>query len=119
MEDGPRSEEAGKETLVNSRSPIISALIAALVSVVITGLGWLWNEIRFRRQHRAEAAVKKLLTSRGWTLRSFEAIKEKIGGYEDDELRRLLVRSGAIRFKRKTDNEELWGLLKKNKGKLD
>ena len=92
----------------------------SIVALVVAILTFLWNEVRYRRQHKAEKAVEKLLTTRGWTLRTFETIRGRIGGYDDDldELRRLLVRSGAIRFRGK-NGEELWGLLKKNKSKLE
>ncbi len=96
-----------------------AALISALVSVVVSGLGAWWNEIRYRRQHRPEAAIEKLLTARGWKQRTFKAIKRNVGGYEDEELRRLLVRSGAIRFHRKSDQEEMWGLLSENESQLE
>jgi hypothetical protein len=95
-----------------------SAIIAAVVSLVVAAVSTLYNEVRFRRQHRAEAAIKKLLTARKWNKRSFKAIKRNVGGYEDDELRRLLVRAGAIRFYRSNDNEEMWGLLSKNEEEL-
>jgi hypothetical protein len=45
--------------------------------------------------------------------RSFGAIKHRLGGYGDDELRRLLVSIGAVRFEGK-GGEELWGLLNRN-----
>jgi len=92
-----------------------STVTAAIVSLLIALIGVIYNEIRFRRQNRAETAIKELLGSEGWKRRTFDAIKKRIGGYDDDGLRRLLVRSGAIRFHRKSDNVELWGLLEKNK----
>jgi hypothetical protein len=95
------------------------AIIAAIVSLIIATISAIWNEVRFRRQHRAEAAISKLLTAKNWNKRSLKGIKRNIGGYEDDELRRLLVRAGAIRFYRGSDNEEMWGLLSKNKDELD
>jgi len=46
----------------------------------------------------AEEAVRELLNHPEWWQRSFKAIKDKVGGFEDDELRKLLVRAGAARF---------------------
>jgi hypothetical protein len=39
-----------------------------------------------------------------------------VGGYEDDELRKLLIRAGAIRFE---EDVETWGLISRNKSELD
>jgi hypothetical protein len=112
--------EAGAGTENTSEEIVVTAaLVAALVSLFVNGLGLWWNEVRYRRQHRAETAIKKLLTAKNWTQRSFKAIKRNIGGYDDDDLRRLLVRSGAIRLYRKSDNEEMWGLLSENKSQLE
>ncbi len=97
-----------------------AALIAAFVSLAVTLLGWWGNEIRYHRQHRAEAAIKKLLVARGWKQRTFTAIKRNVGGFDEheDELRRLLVRSGAVRFYKPGNDEEMWGLLSKNEDQL-
>jgi hypothetical protein len=66
------------------------------VAIIVAAFTFVWNEVRYRRQHRAEKAVARLLTARDWRLRTFVAIKQKVGGYDkdEDELRRLL---GAIR----------------------
>ncbi len=65
----------------------------------------------------AEQAVRDLLEVEIWPKRSFEAIKSRVGGFEDDELRKILVRAGAVRFKGK-ENKELWGLVSRNKKKI-
>lgn len=49
-------------------------------------------------------------------MRSLEEIKKRIGGF-DDELRKILVRAGVVKFEGE-DGKELWGLISKNKGKL-
>jgi hypothetical protein len=73
--------------------PILAAVVAATVSLLVSGLGIWYQEVKYRRKSRGELAVQSLLTARGWRLRSFQNIKEKLGGYDDNELRRLLVRS--------------------------
>ena len=70
-----------------------------------------------RTEFMAEQAINRLLSTSGWEKRSFKAIKGRIAGFSDDELRRLLVRSGAVRFRskeQKDDDSELWGLLSRN-----
>ncbi len=61
----------------------------------------------------AEEAIRALLDLEGWGKRTFKEIKRRLGGFEDDELRKLLVRAGAIRFTRRADGEELWGLRRR------
>jgi hypothetical protein len=51
-----------------------------------------------KTEFMAEKVVSELLSAEKWTKRSFEAIKRRLGGFEDDELRKILVRSGAVRF---------------------
>lgn len=79
------------------------------------------QEHRFRQEmkteYMAEQVVKELLSDARWKKRTFGEIKNRIGGFGDDELRKILVRSGAVRFE-KQDGGELWGLLAKNKGDL-
>ena len=70
-----------------------------------------------RTEFMAEQVVRDLLSEEKWAKRSFEAIKKRLGGFEDNELRKILVRSGAIRFE-KENGEELWGLISRNKKDL-
>jgi hypothetical protein len=70
-----------------------------------------------RTQFMAEQAIKSLLESERWRKRSFAEIKRRIGGFDDDELRKLLVRSGAVRFE-SDDVGELWGLISRNEADL-
>jgi hypothetical protein len=51
-----------------------------------------------RIEFMAEQAAKSLLENRCWTKRSFDQIKKKLGGFEENELRKILVRAGAVRF---------------------
>lgn len=58
----------------------------------------------------AEEAIHGLLLDESFRQgRSFDQIKRRVGGFEDVELRKLLVRSGAIRYYRARDNKEVWG----------
>lgn len=70
-----------------------------------------------KTEFMAEKALNSLLSDDRWKKRSFEEIKKRIGGFEDNEMRKLLVRSGAVRFE-KDDGGELWGLISKNKSDL-
>lgn len=70
-----------------------------------------------KTEFMAEKVVAKLLSNDKWKQRSFDEIKKRLGGFQDDELRKILVRSGAVCFQGSND-EEFWGLIDKNKEKL-
>jgi hypothetical protein len=61
-----------------------------------------------RTEYRAEDAIVELLRT-AEPLRRFDRIKERIGGFNDEELRRLLVRAGALKY-RGHDGSEMWAL---------
>lgn len=105
---------------------LVSALVSILVSLMAGLFSYLVQKIKldkeFKLEDSAESAIRNLLNHPNWTQRSFSAISEKIGGFEPDELRKLLVRSGAVRFYRNNsdgEKEELWGLTSKNLKKLN
>jgi hypothetical protein len=74
---------------------------------------WLDNQPSFA----AERVANVLLNDSEWTVRSLGIIKHHLGGFEDDELRRILVRAGAIRWL-DADGQEVWGLLSRNRDLL-
>jgi hypothetical protein len=96
----------------------LSALLGALVG---GGISYLLNRQQFRNQLRilqeqhkvefmAEETVRHFLSHKSFTDRSFETLRNALGGFSDDELRKILVRAGAIRVFR-DDGSEWWRLL--------
>lgn len=89
---------------------LITAAITAIITVVVA-------ERKLRRENKlefaAERVAKQLLLSDSWEWRRFDTIRHFLGGFEDDELRRILVRAGAVRAVNE-DGDELWGLLSRN-----
>jgi hypothetical protein len=65
---------------------------------------------QYRTQFMAEQVAMQLLQEPAFILRSFDQIKKRLGGFDDNELKRILVRAGAIRFEG-LNGKELWGLL--------
>jgi hypothetical protein len=63
-----------------------------------------------KTEYMAESTAKHFLNHKSFTDRSFETLKNHLGGFEEDELRKILVRAGAIRNYRE-DNTEWWRLL--------
>lgn len=103
----------------------IITVIISIIAVSATAIGSMAiQERRLRKELQtefmAEKLVRKLLSNKEWKTRSFEEIGKKIGGFEEDELRKLLIRAGAVRFyKKDKTKKELWGLLSRNKDKLN
>lgn len=101
---------------------VVTSIIISIVTALITGLiTFAIQERRLRTELRtefmAEQAVKSLLESPKWGKRSFVELKKRLGGFNDDDLRKVLVRAGAVRFI-SSDDEELWGLISRNKDDL-
>jgi len=98
-----------------------STFSALLGAVVGGGISFLLNRQQFANQLRilqeqhktefmAETTARHFLSHKGFTDRSFEALQKSLGGFSDDELRRILVRAGAVRVYRE-DGSEWWRLL--------
>lgn len=66
---------------------------------------------QYKTEFKAEETARHFLNHKGYTDRSFETLKKHLGGFDDDELRKILVRAGAIRVVRQEDNTEWWRLL--------
>lgn len=103
---------------------MLTTIFTAAITAFFTGLvTFIIQERRLKAELRtefmAEQAVKSLLENDKWKKRSFTAIKSRLGGFTDDELRKILVRAGAVRFSA-TDgkDKELWGLLSRNTDEL-
>jgi hypothetical protein len=110
-----------------------TALLAAIFGFIGTAVGgvisWMLQSQRNKyelkilkesnkTEYAAEATAKHYLESEHYTDRSFETLKNKIGGFNDDELRKILVRVGAVRLFRE-DKSEWWRLLSRNQEAID
>lgn len=93
-------------------------LIAAFTGYVTFRVQAYRLKQELKTEFMAEEVAKNLLNEEKWKKRSFTEIKKRLGGFEEDELRKILVRSGAVRFENKDNNEELWGLISRNKDEL-
>lgn len=101
---------------------MVATILVAFITSLATGIiTFLLQERRLRAELRtefmAEEVAKRLLNSPNWNKRSFGEIKKRLGGFEDEELRKILVRAGAVRFMGK-DDIELWGLIERNEADL-
>ena len=94
-------------------------VLTSFFTSLLTGLLAFWVQekklkMELRTEFMAEQATRTLLESDKWGKRSFDAIKKRLGGFSDDELRKILVRAGAVRFE-SVEGEELWGLIARNR----
>jgi hypothetical protein len=101
---------------------ILATIMTGLASGAVAGyLTFLLEAKKLQKEYQlqdnAERVVRDLLNHTEWKLRSFKVIQHHLGGFTDAELRKLLVRAGAIRFKSKSGHE-LWGLLDRNRHRL-
>jgi hypothetical protein len=97
---------------------IITSAITALITGSVAGIATFFIQERrlrteLRTEFMAEQAVRSLLTNEQCQKRSFDEIKKRLGGFQDDELRKILVRAGAVRFE-DSNKKELWGLVSRN-----
>jgi len=96
---------------------LTSVLVAVITSVATYAIQERKLKAELRTEFMAEQAAKKLLESPKWEKRSFDEIKKHLAGFDDNELRKILVRSGAVRFEGE-NSKELWGLISRNEGSL-
>lgn len=66
-------------------------------------------QTEFATEESVEVAIRQFLEMSELQYRSFQMIRHYIGGFEPNELRRLLVRAGSVRFIA-ADGSELWAL---------
>ncbi|GAA3059815.1 hypothetical protein GCM10010520_05330 [Rhizobium viscosum] len=107
---------------LSNNAAVVAAIVAAFISLItsfITSRVALASikrkaEFDFRTEFSAERAIIALLMIETQSTRTWNIIRETIGGFGDDELKKLLVRSGAIRMIG-PNQEERWGLLDRNR----
>ena len=109
-----------EETMLTTVIPFLVALVTSIITALVS-LQLQKDRLRaeLKLEFAAESAIRDLLSEEKWKLRSFDAIKKRLKGFDDDELRKLLIRSGAICFERRDDGKEMWGLRVRNRGRLE
>jgi hypothetical protein len=100
--------------LWSSLSALLGALVGGAISFVLNRQQF-QNQLRvLQEQHKveymAEETARHFLSHKSFTDRSFDTLRDHLGGFTDDELRKILVRAGAIRVYR-DDGSEWWRLL--------
>lgn len=93
---------------------LFSSVVGGFVSYVLQRKNF-YYQIKLKQEEvktefMAETTARHFLSHKSYTDRSFVTLKNYLGGFEDDELRKILVRAGAIRTFRE-DGSEWWRLL--------
>jgi len=93
---------------------LAGTIVGGLISFILQQQR-LGHELKLKREESktefmAETTAKHFLSHKSYTDRSFETLQKHLGGFEDDELRKILVRAVAIRIYR-DDGSEWWRLL--------
>jgi hypothetical protein len=101
-------------SLWSSLSALLGAMVGGGISYLLNRQQ-LANQLRVQQEmhkveYMAEETARHFLSHRSFTDRSFETLRQHLGGFGDDELRKILVRAGAIRVYR-DDGSEWWRLL--------
>ncbi|WP_269531396.1 hypothetical protein [Chitinimonas sp. BJYL2] len=93
---------------------VVGSAVGGLISYMLNRQQLQHQLQTLREQHKtefmAEETARHFLSHKGYTDRSFDTLRQHLGGFEDNELRKILVRAGAIRVYRE-DNTEWWRLL--------
>lgn len=105
---------------------LIITVLTAFLTAACTGLiTFILQERKLRKElervreihkteYMAEQTAKVFLNHQKHLKRSFDVLQKHLGGFEEDELRKILVRAGAIRVYREKDNAEMWMLLERS-----
>lgn len=93
---------------------LLGTAVGGLISFILQKQR-LNHELKLKREEyktefMAENTARHFLNHKSFTDRSFETLQKNLGGFEDNELRKILVRAGAIRIIR-DDGTEWWRLL--------
>ena len=112
-------------------SEAVWALIGTVVGALLsTGVGWFMQSRQFKHEEKMYAranqgreAVKaillEMLNHKNYTDRSFAALRERVGGFTDEELRQLLHEIGARKTSREGGTEEWWFLKSREQERLE
>jgi len=93
-----------------------SAIVGGLISFFLQNIKHKQEMQRLfesnKTEFMAENTARYFLNHKTHIDRSFETLKKHLGGFEDNELRKILVRAGAIRtYRDGGETDEWWRLL--------
>lgn len=92
-------------------------LVSVLIGLIVgTGLNLLKDHISYKRNNLSEIKAKEILedtlSHRSFTDRSFFTLTNRVGGFTDDQVRRLLLEIGAQKVIYANRQHKEWWYLK-------
>jgi hypothetical protein len=100
---------------------VIGGFLSGAINYLLQKSQFKHNREMFLLQNKSTEQVKILLADmlnhRSYTDRSFEALRKPIGGFSDDEIRRLLHEIDAKMISR-DKGEEFWYLLSRKEERI-
>jgi hypothetical protein len=91
----------------------------ALIASGITFLCWAadfgWRMKKAPDEAKTQRSVVAMFKGK-YPYRTFAAIQKQIGGYSNDDLRKMLLSVGAIRVHKRSTDEEMWVLREIHEG---
>jgi hypothetical protein len=101
---------------------LFGTLVGGLVSFAVNRQQFEHQIKALREQYKtefmAEETARHFLSHENYTDRSFDVLEKHLGGFEENELRKILVRAGAVRVYR-DDGSEWWYLLSRSKERIE
>ncbi|WOJ88529.1 hypothetical protein RZS28_11915 [Methylocapsa polymorpha] len=102
---------------VQVTTTLIAGLVSLSTSLVIALATMILTNRKMRRNltpdFAAERVAREILMDPKSQSRPFRILRHHLSGFTDDELRKILVRAGAVRLT--AGGQEVWGLLSRNR----
>lgn len=100
---------------------LLSVIVGLLVGA---GLTLIKDHVSYRRNNLSEIKAKEILedtlSHRSFTDRSFFTLTNRVGGFTDDQVRRLLLEIGAQKVMySKREHKEWWYLKERSGERID
>lgn len=109
-------------TVVTGAFALLGTLIGGLITFAVNRQQFRQQIAALQEQHKtefmAEETARHFLMHKSYTDRSFDTLSKHLGGFEDNELRKILVRAGAVRVYR-DDGSEWWYLLSRSTERIE
>ena len=101
----------------------IGGLLTGVINYCLQKSQFKHNKEMFLLQNQGKEVIKSLLNEmlshKSYTDRSFEAIRKKVGGFTDNEIRQLLHEIGAKKVTRNDGEKEWWYLASREAERIE
>jgi hypothetical protein len=110
------------DAIITPLFTLLGTLIGGLVTFAVNRQQFKHQLKALQEEHKtefmAETTARHFLNHKSFTDRSFDVLYKHLGGFEEDELRKILVRAGAVR-EFHSDGTEWWYLLSREAERIE